>query len=374
MPISGVVAAEDAEIYAKWAHGLKDQKDKIGNPYDEHLRAVGDIAVALQKEKKVPWWCENEHDLRAAAWLHDTIEDTRVTMKDLTDRGYNSVVLKIVEAITKRPSEQQHLYLARIITAGRGAMLVKLADLYHNTDISRLSLLDGGTQVRLLEKYTKAIGALEALLEIDGPTRRAWALRQLLAQLKKKGYTASSYSSTNYSYNSTNTVGYKWDPMQGKSVPPTEFIGGPSWDGFYPDARKPGYGLTRAEKDDKGKYIVPPQEFVHKKVTAAWNKEPDTDEEWARWDGWWKDEKNVWHKAEKVNGIWTKIPDRIKDRLAATVTTTSKEVVPVTTRCVFPGTHKKSCNCATPGVYTPSLDYAVQAAKATKALDEGDVN
>ena len=47
-------------------------------------------------------------------------------------------------------------------------MLVKLADLYHNTEASRLAKLDAGTQERLRKKYDPAISRLERKLMSHG--------------------------------------------------------------------------------------------------------------------------------------------------------------------------------------------------------------
>lgn len=325
--LNGIAAEEDAQEYAVYWHG--NQKDKVGNVYEEHLRAVGDIAVSLQVKKFVTY-CESESNLRTAGWLHDVVEDTSVKHEDLKERGYNTQVLKIVEAITKRPNEQQTLYLARLIVAGRGAMLLKLADLYHNTMIWRLRLLDGNTQVRLLTKYTKAIGALEALLEVSDGVRRYWFLRQYLASLKAQGY--KEYSTTYSSGSGYDSYGAsswsaetgwtsqqkKWDTRQQEMVTPLNFIGGPSWDGWYrtPDASNAdGYRLTRTEADKDG-WVIPPDHLIYKKIPG---------------------------------------PNAAKSGQLALPATPSE--------CKNPGAHASSCRCGAgspKASYTPSVDYQFQ--------------
>ncbi|CAM5588113.1 Phosphohydrolase OS=Streptomyces lavendulae subsp. lavendulae OX=58340 GN=SLAV_24440 PE=4 SV=1 [Streptomyces lavendulae subsp. lavendulae] len=58
----------------------------------------------------------------------------------------------MVLALTKRPGEPLEEYAARIL-ATPGAALVKEADLAHNADPVRLSVLDAPTRDRLTAKY-----------------------------------------------------------------------------------------------------------------------------------------------------------------------------------------------------------------------------
>ncbi len=131
------------------------QKDKSGRPYREHLLGVyrgvvvlGGSAVAQQ-----------------AAFLHDIIEDTSVTARELLEEhGFSEEVVAAVVAVTKTTSEEQGKYLQRVIDAGEDAMYVKLADLLHNTRPDRMAELSEQTRTRLLKKYRPAMARL--LLEL----------------------------------------------------------------------------------------------------------------------------------------------------------------------------------------------------------------
>jgi len=80
--------------------------------------------------------------LVAAAWLHDVIEDTNVTIDDLEDemveRGFaNQItpVVSIVSAVTDEPGKsrmERHMNTYWKIRAHEGALLVKLCDRRHN--------------------------------------------------------------------------------------------------------------------------------------------------------------------------------------------------------------------------------------------------
>lgn len=70
---------------------------------------------------------------KAAAWLHDVIEDTHVELEDLIDLGFSANVIDAVETLTRRtPDESYHDYKLRVLgfpgEGGRIARKVKLAD------------------------------------------------------------------------------------------------------------------------------------------------------------------------------------------------------------------------------------------------------
>lgn len=112
---------ERAIAIAATAHA--GQRDKAGQPYILHP-----IRVMLRV---------NSDDERMAAVLHDVIEDTSITLAQLSAEGFPAAVVEAVEALTKRPGE------SRLAAAGRAAIhpiarAVKLADNAENMDLSRI--------------------------------------------------------------------------------------------------------------------------------------------------------------------------------------------------------------------------------------------
>jgi ABC-type uncharacterized transport system ATPase component len=87
------------------------------------------------------------------------VEDTSVTLADLTAMGCPADVLAAVAAISKRPGEDQATYLARV-SANPIARVVKRADIADNMSPDRLSRLDPATQERLRTKYESALQLL----------------------------------------------------------------------------------------------------------------------------------------------------------------------------------------------------------------------
>lgn len=118
------------------------QMDKAGVPYIFHP-----LHLAEQMEDEIS--C-------CAALLHDTVEDTDVTLEDLKQE-FPAEVVEAVRLLTHDPDDDYFDYV-RAIKANPVAMKVKLADLAHNTDDTRFA----GVEVPkerigfLRDKYTKA--------------------------------------------------------------------------------------------------------------------------------------------------------------------------------------------------------------------------
>lgn len=127
----------------------KEQTDKAGIPYVFHP-----IHLAEQMD---------DEDTTAVALLHDVIEDSPWTIDELGKMGFNDTVLKAIEWLTHDESIPYMEYVKKI-KENPVARAVKLADLRHNSDLSRLNLVDEKSLARV-EKYKKAI----QLLENDDP-------------------------------------------------------------------------------------------------------------------------------------------------------------------------------------------------------------
>ncbi|MFF4328473.1 HD domain-containing protein [Streptomyces sp. NPDC001591] len=142
----------EVEALARSAH--EGQTDKAGRPYAEHLAAVAE-GVRLRGGSAAQ---------QAAAWLHDSVEDKALSGEQLAAAAVPQEVKDMVLALTKRPGEPLEEYTARIL-ATPGALLVKEADLAHNADPVRLSVLDAPTRDRLTAKYAR----VRSLLGITTP-------------------------------------------------------------------------------------------------------------------------------------------------------------------------------------------------------------
>jgi (p)ppGpp synthase/HD superfamily hydrolase len=130
------------------AVGHDAQLDKAGDPYILHP-----LRVALCGLKSL------NADHIIAAILHDTIEDTIITLDYLRDQGFEAVHLDAIDALTRRSDEVYMDYVKRCCE-NRIAARVKLADL--NDNLGRLDRTLGGGFItseeaeRLKKRYTEA--------------------------------------------------------------------------------------------------------------------------------------------------------------------------------------------------------------------------
>lgn len=122
----------------------KDQLDKSGMPYIFHPIH---LAEQMQSEATV-----------CVALLHDVIEDTDMTLEQLRSEGFPDEVLAALKLLTHDDSVPYMSYVANI-KSDPIAAAVKLADLRHNSDMTRLDCVDEKALARS-EKYKKAIELL----------------------------------------------------------------------------------------------------------------------------------------------------------------------------------------------------------------------
>jgi len=127
---------------ARKAH--EGQLDKAGVDYIEHP-----IYVASQVDTE---------EEKAVALLHDVIEDSPVSAEELLQAGLPETVVTAVQVLTKKKEQDYQTYL-ETVKKNPLARLVKLADLKHNSDLSRLSSITEKDRERL-KKYKKAIDFL----------------------------------------------------------------------------------------------------------------------------------------------------------------------------------------------------------------------
>lgn len=124
----------------------KGQTDKGGNPYIEHPKAVASHV--------------NNIEYKIVAYLHDVIKDTHVTLDDLSEMGFTYRIVNSVRLLTKTDTLTYDEYLKRLKTDD-AARYVKIADLKHNMDISRIPE-PTDMDYKRIEKYKKSLAFLES--------------------------------------------------------------------------------------------------------------------------------------------------------------------------------------------------------------------
>lgn len=117
------------------------QFDRGGRPY------------ILHPLKVMHYLKTDDEELQCIALGHDVVEDTDVTYTDLRDAGISERVIVGIAALTKQPGDTYDEYKLRVMQ-NKDAMLVKLCDLRHNTDIRRLKGVTEKDMVRIA-KYQR---------------------------------------------------------------------------------------------------------------------------------------------------------------------------------------------------------------------------
>lgn len=118
--------------------------DKSGEPYFLHPFRIAQALSPL-------------HKVMTVAFLHDVVEDTDITIEDLSKEGFDLDILAATEAITRRdlgPGSYDG-YL-KVVQRNLFATMVKVKDIEDNLSVQRLSLLPIGKAHQLFTKYSGA--------------------------------------------------------------------------------------------------------------------------------------------------------------------------------------------------------------------------
>lgn len=145
MDMNGTEMIAAAKLIAKLAH--KGQKDKAGMDYFTHPEAVAAM-LDTPEEKTV-------------GYLHDTVEDTDVTVEEIRSVFGN----EIADAVALMTHADGVPYMDYVKEIGKNplARKVKLADLTHNMDISRIPNPAQKDYDRIENKYKPAYEYLKGL-------------------------------------------------------------------------------------------------------------------------------------------------------------------------------------------------------------------
>ena len=117
------------------------QTDKSGLPYFHHPMHLADQM--------------DDEDSTIVALLHDVVEDTEYTFSDLESMGFGAKVIDALKLLT-HDDAVPYLDYVREIAKNPLARKVKMADLTHNSDLTRLDHEPTERDLERVEKYRKA--------------------------------------------------------------------------------------------------------------------------------------------------------------------------------------------------------------------------
>ncbi|WP_313683461.1 HD domain-containing protein [Pantoea sp.] len=153
---------DQARRYATQAHAAAGQRRKYTDePYIVHPAAVAELVRSVTDDEA----------MLAAAWLHDTIEDTPSTLQDI-ESHFGPRVAELVDMLTDSAQPQAKNRAARKLAhfrhtaqASPEAQTIKLADIIDNTraivqfdaDFARVYLVEKQVQIQLLNEGDKRL-------------------------------------------------------------------------------------------------------------------------------------------------------------------------------------------------------------------------
>ncbi len=124
------------------------QLDKGGFPYIFHPMY---LAMQMNDEASV-----------CAALLHDVVEDTTITFEQLENEGFGEDIISVLRLLTHDKSVAYSEYIDNI-AADPVARAIKLADLRHNSDITRIAT-PTEHDIERAERYRRYINYLEEIV------------------------------------------------------------------------------------------------------------------------------------------------------------------------------------------------------------------
>lgn len=123
------------------------QLDKGGAPYVFHPMHLAEQMTT--------------EEATIVALLHDVVEDTKYTLADIAALGFGDNVIEALALLTHDKSVSYNDYIAEI-KSNDIAKQVKLADLAHNSDLTRLNVITEKDIARQ-EKYLASIRTLSTV-------------------------------------------------------------------------------------------------------------------------------------------------------------------------------------------------------------------
>lgn len=173
---------ERARRFATEIHAAAGQRRKYTDePYIVHPAAVVELVRSVT----------DDENMLAAAWLHDTVEDTRATLEDIAQQ-FGDEVAELVGMLTDKKQPQAKNRAARKIAhfrhtadASPAAQTIKLADIIDNTraivqydpHFARIYLVEKQVQITLLREGSAELWRQAQVI-----------IEQGIAQLRQRPY------------------------------------------------------------------------------------------------------------------------------------------------------------------------------------------
>ena len=168
-----------AAALAGYAHGTVNQKRKYTNePYIVHPMEVAEIVASVT----------NDSEMIAAAWLHDVVEDTGVTLQEIEER-FGARVRELVASETE--DKRADLPPADTWRVRKEESLAALKNT-EDTDVLTLWLGDKLSNMRSFYRTFKERGdAMWQSFNQKDPSEQAWYYRSIVKLTERLSDTSA---------------------------------------------------------------------------------------------------------------------------------------------------------------------------------------
>jgi len=125
--LTGTRLVSEAADFAARRHSGMQRKGRGNEPYINHLAEVANLLAAATEGA--------DAELVAAGWLHDTIEDTETTHRELAEKFGERVAALVVEVTDDMTLPKDERRRRQVVDAPKkspGAKLIKIADKISN--------------------------------------------------------------------------------------------------------------------------------------------------------------------------------------------------------------------------------------------------
>jgi cell division ATPase FtsA len=93
-----------------------------------------------------------------AAVMHDVIEDSELSLEELSKHGFSEMVTEAIESLTKRKGEEYESFIMRV-SGNTLATKIKIEDIKDNINLTRLNEVTEKDLERV-KKYHRALRML----------------------------------------------------------------------------------------------------------------------------------------------------------------------------------------------------------------------
>ena len=122
------------------------QVDLESEPYILHP-----LRVMFAVRTKYP----QNYDAQTVAVLHDIIEDTTITVKDLRDSSFSDIIIEALVLLTHDKAVDYKEYIIKV-SQNPTTKIVKIADLNDNLALNRMPYYNEKKDLSRIQKYIRA--------------------------------------------------------------------------------------------------------------------------------------------------------------------------------------------------------------------------